>query len=187
MIQTHAAIVLRPTPFQEGGLVVSFLTEHGERLVGLAKGAKKPAAKWVSSFEPLGLVKVAFFGKEHTELKRRQHQRFSVMCPGVFALEAGGRRGAVFAMQVIECSRTGFRARCDEPVPLSSEGFAAIDLGLTEHCRMRVRVLRRAHADDRIAMFRIVDTDLVWRKFVSALLMASTHGDLSEATRFLEV
>jgi DNA repair protein RecO len=70
MIRTHSAIVLRPTPFQEGGLVVSFLTEHGERLVGLAKGAKKPAAKWVSSFEPLGLVKVAFFGKEHVELKR---------------------------------------------------------------------------------------------------------------------
>jgi len=70
MIRTHAAIVLRPTPFQEGGLVVSFLTEHGERLVGLAKGAKNPTAKWVSAFEPLGLVKVAFFGKEHVELKR---------------------------------------------------------------------------------------------------------------------
>ena len=70
MIRTHSAIVLRPTPFQEGGLVVSFLTEHGERLVGLAKGAKNPTAKWVSSFEPLGLVKVAFFGKEHVELKR---------------------------------------------------------------------------------------------------------------------
>ena len=70
MIRTHSAIVLRPTPFQEGGLIVSFLTEHGERLVGLAKGAKKPAAKWVSSFEPLGLVTVAFFGKEQVELKR---------------------------------------------------------------------------------------------------------------------
>ena len=70
MIRTHSAIVLRPTPFQEGGLVVSFLTEHGERLVGLAKGAKKPTAKWVSSFEPLGLVRVAFFGKEHVEVKR---------------------------------------------------------------------------------------------------------------------
>ena len=70
MIRTFSAIVLRPTPFQEGGLVVSFLTEHGERLVGLAKGAKKPAAKWVSSFEPLGLVKLALFGKEHVELKR---------------------------------------------------------------------------------------------------------------------
>jgi len=70
MLRTHSAIVLRPTPFQEGGLVVSFLTEHGERLVGLAKGAKKPSAKWVSSFEPLGLVRVTFFGKEHVELRR---------------------------------------------------------------------------------------------------------------------
>jgi DNA repair protein RecO len=70
MLRTHVAIVLRPTPFQEGGLVVSFLTEHGERLVGLARGAKKPAAKWVSSFEPLGLVRVTFFGKEQAEFKR---------------------------------------------------------------------------------------------------------------------
>jgi len=70
MIRTLTAIVLRPTPFQEGGLIVSFLTEHGERLVGLAKGAKKPSAKWVSSFEPLSLVTVSFFGKEHVELRR---------------------------------------------------------------------------------------------------------------------
>ena len=70
MIHTVSAIVLRPTPIQEGGLVVSFLTELGERKVGLAKGAKKPTAKWVSSFEPLGLVKVSFFGKEHADLKR---------------------------------------------------------------------------------------------------------------------
>jgi len=70
MLRTYSAIVLRPTPFQEGGLVVSFLTELGERLVGLARGAKKPTAKWVSSFEPLGLVRVTFFGKEQAEFKR---------------------------------------------------------------------------------------------------------------------
>jgi DNA repair protein RecO len=70
VIHTVSAIVLRPTPIQEGGLVVSFLTELGERKVGLAKGAKRPKAKWVSSFEPLGLVRVSFFGKEHSELKR---------------------------------------------------------------------------------------------------------------------
>lgn len=70
MLQTVSAIVLRPTPVQEGGLVVSFLTELGERKVGLAKGAKKPSAKWVSAFEPLGLVRVGFFGKEQAELKR---------------------------------------------------------------------------------------------------------------------
>ena len=70
MIQTHDAIVLRPSPFQEGGLVVSFLTEHGERLAGLARGAKKPSAKWVAAFEPLSLVRVNFFSKEHAELRR---------------------------------------------------------------------------------------------------------------------
>jgi len=70
MIRTHPAIVLRPTPFQEGGLVVSFLTEHGERLVGLARGAKQPTAKWVSNFEPLGLVNLSLFGKEQVEVRR---------------------------------------------------------------------------------------------------------------------
>lgn len=70
MIRTHAAIVLRPTPYQDGGAVVSFLTEYGERLVGLARGAKKPGAKWVSAFEPLGLVRVSFFGKEQSEVRR---------------------------------------------------------------------------------------------------------------------
>lgn len=70
MIETLLAIVLRPSPFQDGGLVVSFLTEHGERKAGLAKGAKKPSAKWVSAFEPLSQVRVGFFGREHAELRR---------------------------------------------------------------------------------------------------------------------
>jgi DNA repair protein RecO len=70
VIRTHDAIVLRPTPFQEGGLVVSFLTDRGERLAGLAKGAKKPSAKWVAAFEPLSLVRVSLFGKEHSDVRR---------------------------------------------------------------------------------------------------------------------
>jgi DNA repair protein RecO len=70
MIRTCEAIVLKAVPFAEGGAVVSFLSEHGERLSGLAKGVKKPTAKWVAAFEPLGMVRVSFFGKEQTELKR---------------------------------------------------------------------------------------------------------------------
>jgi DNA repair protein RecO len=70
VIRNHSAIVLRPTPFQDGGLVVSFLTEHGERLVGLAKGAKKASARWVSNFEPLGLVHLSLFGREQAEVRR---------------------------------------------------------------------------------------------------------------------
>ena len=70
MIRTFEAIVLKAVPFAEGGVVVSFLTEHGERLSGVARGVKKPTAKWVAAFEPLGMVRVSFFGKEHTEVKR---------------------------------------------------------------------------------------------------------------------
>ena len=70
MIQTFDAIVLKPMPFDEGGLVVSFLTDLGERVSGVARGAKKPVAKWVSAFEPLSTVRVSFFGKEHSELRR---------------------------------------------------------------------------------------------------------------------
>jgi DNA repair protein RecO len=70
VIRTFSAIVLKATPYAEGGAVVSFLTEHGERLSGVAKGVKKPTAKWVAAFEPLGMVKVSFFGREHADLKR---------------------------------------------------------------------------------------------------------------------
>jgi DNA repair protein RecO len=70
VIRTHAAIVLKAVPYAEGGAVVSFLSEYGERLSGMAKGVKKPTAKWVAAFEPLSQVRVSFFGKEHAELKR---------------------------------------------------------------------------------------------------------------------
>jgi DNA repair protein RecO len=70
VLRTHAAIVLKAVPYAEGGAVVSFLSEHGERLSGVAKGVKKPTAKWVAAFEPLSQVRVSFFGKEQAELKR---------------------------------------------------------------------------------------------------------------------
>ena len=84
MIRTCEAIVLKAVPFAEGGAVVSFLSEHGERLSGVAKGVKKPTAKWVAAFEPLGMVRVSFFGKEHTEVKRvtRCELRFSPLTLG---------------------------------------------------------------------------------------------------------
>ena len=71
MIHDYSAITLRSTPFQDGGgLVVSFLSEYGERLVGIAKAAKRPSSKWVANFEPLSLVNLSLFGKEHTEVQR---------------------------------------------------------------------------------------------------------------------
>jgi DNA repair protein RecO len=84
VIRTCDAIVLKAVPFSEGGVVVSFLSEHGERLSGVAKGVKKPTAKWVAAFEPLGMVRVSFFGKEQTEAKRvtRCELRFTPLTLG---------------------------------------------------------------------------------------------------------
>lgn len=71
MIHNHSAITLRSTSCQDGGgLIVSFLSEHGERLVGFARAAKRPSSKWVANFEPLSLVSLSLFGKEHAEIQR---------------------------------------------------------------------------------------------------------------------
>ena len=92
----------------------------------------------------------------------------------------------MFNIKVIECSLKGLRARSDQALPLEIPGTAMVDLGRDEHCNLSVHVLRRAKSNAGIYVFRIVDADLAWRKFVQALRMASTHGDLDNATRFLD-
>jgi len=71
VINNYSAITLKSTAFQDGGdLVVSFLSEYGERLVGFARAVKRPSSKWVANFEPLSLVKLSLFGREHAEVHR---------------------------------------------------------------------------------------------------------------------
>ncbi len=123
-------------------------------------------------------------GSEQFELGRRRHQRFSVMCPGSLLLDIN-ERGRRFAIKVIECSMSGFRARSEKPIPLDSFGQVSIDLGQADHCEMRAYVLRRAPNEENIFVFNVDEPDFVWRKFVNALSKASTYGDLGEATRFM--
>jgi len=117
--------------------------------------------------------------------QQRQHQRFSVICPGTLAVETGGGRKS-FQIKVIECSLNGFRARSDERLPLEVTGRAQIDLGRADHCDLPVHVLRKAKTNANTYVFKVVDGDLAWRKFVNALSKASIHSDLDNATRYLE-
>jgi len=122
-----------------------------------------------------------------TELKPRQHQRFSVMCPAVLVLRNDAPDRS-YVMKVIECSRTGFRAKATRPVPVGGQGTVMIELGESDTTRMRVQVVRRgSSSDENIALFRIDSDDDTWRKFVNALRMARTHGELGEATQFLHM
>lgn len=120
---------------------------------------------------------------DQTRLRRRQHQRFSVMCPAQLSVN-GDSAPRTYAMKVIECSRTGFRARAELPLPVNTDGDVAIVLGEHDHSRMRVRVLRRGRSDEHIAVFKVLNPDVPWQKFVTALRMAPTHDELSDATRF---
>lgn len=122
---------------------------------------------------------------EQTRLRKRQHQRFSVMCPGELLLAEGQGAKMTYRMKVIECSRSGFRARLEDPVPVNVTGKVSIDLGSKDHSQMQVKVLRRGRSDDRIGVFQIVQADTVWQKFVVALRMAPTHDELGDATRFM--
>jgi hypothetical protein len=87
--------------------------------------------------------------------------------------------------KVIECSRNSFRAKSGKPFIQGCQGQMFIDLGLFERVCLRVSMVRPSHNDERVAVFRVEESDPVWVKFVSALQHAGVHGDLQDATRFL--
>lgn len=116
---------------------------------------------------------------------RRRHPRFSVSCPAALTL-ANADAAESFDLVVIECSMSGFRARCEHPLPIEVRGEVAIDLGQCERSRLRVTVARKASTAEHVFVFKVSEPDLAWRKFVSALSKATTHGELGEASRFVE-
>ncbi|MEY3314743.1 MAG: DNA repair protein RecO [Holophagaceae bacterium] len=70
MSDTFHALILKPMAYRDNETLVSFITEQGTRGSGIAKGTKRPTARWISSFEPLNLVTISLFGKENQSLKR---------------------------------------------------------------------------------------------------------------------
>ena len=114
----------------------------------------------------------------------RRHRRFSVTCPAELLIDEG--TAASFSIQVIDCSINGFRARAEHALPLGVTGTAHINLGRADSSTLRVRVLRKTKSGRNTYVLEVVESDLAWRKFVSALHKASIHSDLDEATRYLE-
>ena len=123
--------------------------------------------------------------REQDTDRRRRHRRFSVICPGRLQVGSGAEQ-RTYTMEVVECWTSGFRARSSASLPLDVPCEAHIDLGHADHSRLLVRVVRTAHADAHTFVLQVEEPDLAWRKFVSALRKAPTHGDLDNATRYLE-
>lgn len=64
------AFVLRCYPFQEGDVIVSFLTRDQGRLRGVAKRARRPKSSFGSTLERLSQVRIGYYQKETVELVR---------------------------------------------------------------------------------------------------------------------
>lgn len=116
----------------------------------------------------------------------RQHQRYSLKCPGNFMISVDGRT-EVATLSVVELSIFGFLAHCSIPIPTKQWGEATIQLGNEEQSTVRAMAVRGRESGGRVFYgFTLAEPDRAWRKFVGALTAGVTHEDLAHATRFLQ-
>jgi GNAT superfamily N-acetyltransferase len=115
----------------------------------------------------------------------RQHQRYSLKCPGNFLIQADGKVIAS-TLRVVELSIFGFLAHSDTEIPTRVWGDATIQLGNAEQSTVQAMAVRGKKSGSRIFYgFTLAEPDEAWRKFVGALTTGVTHEDLSNATRFM--
>ena len=116
----------------------------------------------------------------------RQHQRYSLKCPGTFELKSPEGKTMVTKLQVVELSKFGFLAHARDELPTRMWGTASIQLGNAEESTVRAMAVRGKMHDGRgFYGFTLAEPDTAWRKFVGALTAGVTHEDLDNATRFL--
>jgi GNAT superfamily N-acetyltransferase len=115
----------------------------------------------------------------------RQHQRYSLKCPGNFLIQANGKVLAA-TLRVVELSIFGFLAHSDTEIPTRVWGDATIQLGNAEQSTVQAMAVRGKKAGNRnFYGFTLAEPDEAWRKFVGALTAGITHEDLENATRFM--
>jgi GNAT superfamily N-acetyltransferase len=115
----------------------------------------------------------------------RQHQRYSLKCPGNFLIQANGKVMAA-TLRVVELSIFGFLAHSDTEIPTRVWGDATIQLGNAEQSTVQAMAVRGKKSGNRnFYGFTLAQPDEAWRKFVGALTTGITHEDLENATRFM--
>ena len=119
------------------------------------------------------------------EYTLRQHERYSVKCPGVLHVDVLQKHLDI-ELTVIELSEYGFQAISRTPLPLNTWGEASIQLGKTEQSVIKVMAIwDRIEGASGAYGFKVAQPDLPWKKFVNAMQWGATHEDLDNATRFL--
>jgi GNAT superfamily N-acetyltransferase len=116
----------------------------------------------------------------------RQHQRYSLKCPGNFLVQGENNKPIVASLRVVELSVFGFLAHAESEIPIRVWGDATVELGNNEQSTVRAMAVRGRVSGGKIFYgFTLAEPDLAWRKFVGALHSGITHEDLENATRFL--
>lgn len=116
----------------------------------------------------------------------RQHQRYSLKCPGNFMMRAEDGKPHVSTLKVVELSIFGFLAHSDIEIPTRVWGDATIELGNNEQSTVRAMAVRGKATGGKIFYgFTLAEPDIAWRKFVGALTTGITHEDLENATKFM--
>lgn len=125
------------------------------------------------------------FSDSDFQRRQRAHERYSLKCPGSFSVFHLGE-AVVHAIQVVEFSDDGFLANSKDPLSTNVWGRARIRLGKSEASEIKAMVVRGKHRGTfGFYGFKVVEPDLPWRKFVSALKAGTTHEDLENASQFL--
>lgn len=110
----------------------------------------------------------------------RQHQRYSIRCPGEVCFEIGGSPRS-FVLNVIEVSLSGFQAESKLELQAGMSGRAKIYLGKGEESHLAVQVIRRKDTESGTYYgFKLDDADGVWRRCVAALELGQTANDLMQ-------
>lgn len=116
----------------------------------------------------------------------RQHQRYSVKCPGKIRLDLAAGERAEFEVQVIEVSEYGFQAFAKSELPFNVWSSVTVNLGKNDISVVNALAVReKANGFNGFYGFRLGEPDLIWKKFVNALQKGHTHIDLEHATLFL--
>ncbi len=127
----------------------------------------------------------ANFPDSVSEYAARQHQRYSTKCPAAFVINTTGQDES-HELRVVEFSSHGFLAHAKGLIPTNVWGEVTVQLGDQEQSVQKAVALRGKNTGQRgFYVFKLVEPDVAWRKFVGALTSGTTHKDLVNATKFL--
>ena len=114
---------------------------------------------------------------EQRHISNRRHPRYSLHCPGEFAVRTGTDTVSQrFALDVVEVSVNGFSARTESDVPLQTCGQVDIELGPALSSSITATTVRqRTVGDQSFVSFRLHQADPAWATFIADLESGTAH------------